>query len=152
MQVRQYVLTLPDELRRLAAFKPDVLTALARMFVEATFARYRARARREGIDDPQCGAVNFVQRFGSLNLHVHFHVVVLDGVFARPRARPGEGGGYRLGVGPPLPRRRHLAPAQGWRYGESLRTMRALPIACEPGVFPSKADFDAHLAAKAQGA
>jgi hypothetical protein len=24
--------------------------------------------------------------------------------------------------------------------------MRTLPIACEPGVFPSKADFDAHLA------
>ncbi|HEY6460905.1 MAG TPA: hypothetical protein VIY73_12165 [Polyangiaceae bacterium] len=25
--------------------------------------------------------------------------------------------------------------------------MRALPIACDPGVFSSKADFDAHLAA-----
>jgi hypothetical protein len=25
-------------------------------------------------------------------------------------------------------------------------TMRSLPIACEPGVFPSKADFDTHLA------
>jgi hypothetical protein len=81
--LRQYVLTLPYELRKLAAFKPDVLTALARIFVEAIFARYRARARREGIDDSQCGSVNFVQRFGSLNLHVHFHVVVLDGTFAR---------------------------------------------------------------------
>jgi hypothetical protein len=27
--------------------------------------------------------VTFVQRFGSLNLHVHFHVLVLDGVFTR---------------------------------------------------------------------
>src|SRR5881296_3539092 len=31
----------------------------------------------------QCGAVAFVQRFGSsLNLHPHVHVLVLDGVFA----------------------------------------------------------------------
>jgi hypothetical protein len=77
------VLTLPYELRKLAAFKADVLTALARIFVESTFATYRARAKKLGIDDPECGAVNFVQRFGSLNLHVHFHLLVLDGVFAR---------------------------------------------------------------------
>jgi Putative transposase/Transposase zinc-binding domain len=81
--VRQYVLSLPYELRRLAAFKADVLTALGRIFVEGIFATYRTRAKREGIDDGQCGSVTFVQRFGSLNLNVHFHVVVLDGVFAR---------------------------------------------------------------------
>jgi Putative transposase/Transposase zinc-binding domain len=81
--VRQYVLTLPYELRRLAAFKADVLTALARIFVEAVFARYRSRAGCDGIESPQCGSVNFVQRFGSLNLHVHFHLLALDGVFAR---------------------------------------------------------------------
>jgi hypothetical protein len=60
-----------------------VLTALARIFVEAVFASYRSRARRDGIEDPQCGSVNFVQRFGSLNLHAHFHLLALDGVFAR---------------------------------------------------------------------
>ena len=81
--VRQYVLTLPYELRRLAAFKADVLTAFARIFVEAVFARYRSRAGCDGIESPQCGSVNFVQRFGSLNLHVHFHLLALDGVFAR---------------------------------------------------------------------
>jgi hypothetical protein len=81
--VRQYVLTLPYELRKLAAFKADALTALARIFVESVFAVYRARARREGISLPQCGSATFIQRFGSLNLHVHFHVVVLDGVFTR---------------------------------------------------------------------
>ena len=74
---------LPYELRRLAAFKADVLTALARIFVEAVFARYRSRAGCDGIESPQCGSVNFVQRFGSLNLHVHFHLLALDGVFAR---------------------------------------------------------------------
>jgi hypothetical protein len=77
--VRQYVLSLPFELRALAAFKANVLGALARIFVSAIDARYRGRTRNTA-----CGAVTFVQRFGgSLNLNVHFHVVVLDGVFAR---------------------------------------------------------------------
>jgi hypothetical protein len=81
--VRQHVLTLPYELRKLVAFKADVLTAVARIFVESVFASYRARAKRAGIVQAQCGAVNFVQRFGSLNLHCHFHLVALDGVLAR---------------------------------------------------------------------
>jgi hypothetical protein len=81
--VRQYVLSLPYELRRLAAFKADVLTALGRIFVETIFASYRGRAKRGGVLDGQCGAINFVHRAGSMNLHVHFHVAVLDGVFVR---------------------------------------------------------------------
>jgi hypothetical protein len=81
--VRQYVLSLPFDLRRLAAFDPEVLTAFGRTFVDTIFASYRARAKRAGLEDMHCGAINFVQRFGgSLNLNVHFHVVVLDGVFA----------------------------------------------------------------------
>jgi len=51
--------------------------------VEAIFASYGTRAKRHGVADVQCGAINFVQRFGSLNLNVHFHVAVLDGVFTR---------------------------------------------------------------------
>jgi hypothetical protein len=82
--VRQYVLTLPYELRRLAAFKADVLTAIGRIAVEAIFASYRARAKRHGVADAQCGAINFVQRCGSsVNLNVHFHIALLDGVFTR---------------------------------------------------------------------
>ncbi len=82
--VRQWVLSLPFELRGLAAFDAKVLSALSRFFADALAVRYRACARREGIDASQGGAVTFVQRFGSsLNLHVHFHVTVLDGVFAR---------------------------------------------------------------------
>ena len=39
---------------------------------------------REGLGPSQTGAITFVQRFGSsLNLNVHLHVVVLDGVFVR---------------------------------------------------------------------
>ncbi len=82
--VRQFVLSLPFELRRLAAFKPAVLTALSRIFVEAVFAHYRARAKRAGNERTECGALTFVQRFGgSLNLNLHFHSVFMDGVFVR---------------------------------------------------------------------
>ena len=38
--VRQYVLSLPFELRALAAFKPEVLRAIARLFVESIFGLY----------------------------------------------------------------------------------------------------------------
>lgn len=38
--VRQHVLTLPYELRRLVDFKADVLTAVGRIFVESVFASY----------------------------------------------------------------------------------------------------------------
>ncbi len=82
--VRQFVLSLPFELRLLAAFKSDVLAALARIFVEVVFSHYRAHAKRDGTPEGQCGAVTFIQRFGgSLNLNVHFHTAFLDGVFTR---------------------------------------------------------------------
>jgi hypothetical protein len=52
--------------------------------VNAIFARARRRAKQVGLEGVQPGAVTFVQRFGSsLNLNVHFHVVVADGVFEK---------------------------------------------------------------------
>ena len=47
------------------------------VFIRAVFGRYRRMARDYGIDQTQCGAVTFVQRFGSdANLNLHFHVVL----------------------------------------------------------------------------
>jgi hypothetical protein len=67
---------------------------LARIFVDATFAAYRARAKQDGIDGAQCGAVLCVQRFGSLNLNVHFHTLV-----ARCRLRARRPRWHRLSPG-----------------------------------------------------
>ena len=79
--IRQYVLSLPYELRGLAATKPDVLTALGRIFAEEIA---RTTKRRTGIAGTETGAVSFPQRFGgSLNLHVHFHTLAVDGVFEK---------------------------------------------------------------------
>jgi len=96
--VRQYVLSLPWALRLLAAVRAPVLTALGRLFVDAIFASYQARARRRGLEGAKCGAINFVQRFGSsLNLNIHFHVVVVDGVWTR-----SPGGGVRFHAAVPV--------------------------------------------------
>ncbi len=48
------------------------------------FAHQRRLARRAGALAPRTGAITFVQRFGvALNLNVHFHCVIPDGVFVR---------------------------------------------------------------------
>jgi hypothetical protein len=91
------VLSLPFELRALAAFRADVLSALVRIFLEAVFARYRAWAKRERLGDAPTGAVTHIQRFGSsINLNVHAHSMLLDGVFTRD-----EKGRLRFHAAPP---------------------------------------------------
>ena len=43
----------------------------------------RRRARRDGVTDGRGGAVAIIQRFGGvLNLNVHVHALVMDGVFS----------------------------------------------------------------------
>ena len=72
-----------------------MLTALSAMFVEEIFRATGARRRGAKTDG---GAITFVQRFGgSLNLNVHFHVVVLDGTFERTVS------GARFRESPPPP-------------------------------------------------
>lgn len=83
--LRQWVLSLPFELRRLAAFRPDVVRAFSRLWAAVVCRRLRRRFRGVG----HGGAVDFVQRAGgSLNLNVHFHLVAFDGLF---RAARGDG-------------------------------------------------------------
>ncbi len=80
--VRQWVLSLPFELRRLAAFRADVTRALGRIFIEAVALEQK---RSAGIVSGRHAAANHTQRFGgSLNLNLHFHAVFADGVFAHP--------------------------------------------------------------------
>jgi hypothetical protein len=84
--IRQWVMSLPLELRGLAALKPDVLTALGRIFAEEIA---RTTKRLAAVPGAETGSVSFPQRFGgSLNLHVHFHTLAVDGVFEK---HPGGG-------------------------------------------------------------
>jgi hypothetical protein len=80
--VRQWVFTLPKRLRFLLAWRPKLISLALRLFLRALFAWQRRCARRQGVKDPLCGAVTMIQRFGSaLNLNLHFHTLVPDGVF-----------------------------------------------------------------------
>jgi len=93
--VRQWVLSLPFELRRLAAFRADVTRALGRIFIESVALQQK---RAAGITGGRHAAVNHTQRFGgSLNLNLHFHAVFADGVFAPD----GAGRIHFHGVAPP---------------------------------------------------
>ena len=86
---RQWVLSLPFELRALAALRPDVLRAVHRSFTKAVFAWQRRQAGVRGRHVAHGGAVTFVQRFGgSLNLNVHFHAVFVDGVYVATSEGP----------------------------------------------------------------
>jgi hypothetical protein len=94
--VRQWVLSLPHALRYRLAYDAALSSAVLGLFIRTVFAALRRRARERfgaSARDARCGAVSFVQRFGdALNLNVHFHSLVLDGVYLAgpdgPRFRP----------------------------------------------------------------
>ena len=86
--MRQWVLSVPHGLRYRMAYHADLLSSVMRIFSRVVFQSSRKRASEFGIPRGQCGAVTFVQRFGSaLNLHPHGHMICTDGVYA---ALPGE--------------------------------------------------------------
>ena len=80
---RQWVLSVPKRVRWHMRHKPDVVSGLLGIFlraVETTVARQSPGAAAGA----RFGAVAFVHRSGSyLNPHVHYHVLVTDGVFSR---------------------------------------------------------------------
>lgn len=89
--VRQWVLSLPFGLRYRLAHDRELTADVLRVFVRSIFASLRRRSRNSSsVNKPaHGGAVTFVQRFGgALNLNVHFHTLILDGVY-----RTTEGGG-----------------------------------------------------------
>ena len=93
VRVRQWVLSVPYELRLTLARDAVALSAVGRIFVEEIFRRQRDLAGFQGIEPHQVrgGAVQFPQRFGgSLTVNVHYHVVVADGVFVVERDADGE--------------------------------------------------------------
>ena len=85
---RQWVFTFPIPVRLALSRRPHLLTAALQACLRVLFSWQRRRLRRRGVEDPSCGAITFVQRFGSaLQLNVHFHVLVPDGGFDAHCAR-----------------------------------------------------------------
>jgi DNA-directed RNA polymerase subunit RPC12/RpoP len=82
--VRQWVLSLPFELRYRLAWDHRLCRAVLAVYTRALQGFYRRRASASCHRDGRTGTVTVIQRFGgALNLNVHFHTLALDGVFVR---------------------------------------------------------------------
>jgi Putative transposase len=80
--VRQWVLNLPYRLRYVLAWDHGLARAVLAVSVRVLLGFQRHRARRYGSRAGRSGSVTVIQRFGrGLNLNVHFHTLLLDGVF-----------------------------------------------------------------------
>lgn len=87
--VRQWVLTVPFRLRYRLAWDHDLCRAVAGIFGRVVMRALQQRATWRGVADGRSGAVMVIQRFGgALNLNLHFHALVLDGVFTRAGEDP----------------------------------------------------------------
>jgi hypothetical protein len=76
------VLSLPHRLRYRLAWDHDLCRRVTAVFLRAVFRLLKDHARAAGAEQPRAGAVAIIQRFGgALNLNVHIHALVLDGVF-----------------------------------------------------------------------
>ena len=80
--VRQWVLTMPYRLRYQLAWNHGLSRAVLRVYTRALGDVYTRGARARGIEGGQTGMVTALQRAGgALNMNLHFHTLVLDGVF-----------------------------------------------------------------------
>lgn len=77
------MLSLPIPLRYLLASHPELLSPVLGVINRAIFGLLIKKLGLKRME-AQAGGVTFVQRFGSaLNLNIHFHCLVLDGVYHR---------------------------------------------------------------------
>ena len=82
LPVRQWVLAVPKRMRYFLQRDADLQGAVLRLFLRAVESCLRAHSPGSG-PAARLGAVAFIHRFGSsLNAHLHFRCVVIDGVFA----------------------------------------------------------------------
>jgi hypothetical protein len=96
LPVRQWVLSLPRRLRYHLAHDPKALDSALHIFLDAI--EHSLRRRSGAGPKARAGAIAFIHRFGSaLNHHIHFHVIVINGVF-----EPDPEHGVRFIEAPPL--------------------------------------------------
>jgi hypothetical protein len=82
VRVRQWVLSLPFDLRIRLAFHHDLVLALIRLANEEIGRRYRDLALSAGLANPRGGSVTAIHRAsGDLRLNVHPHGLFLDGAY-----------------------------------------------------------------------
>lgn len=86
---RQFVTTMPHALRFWLATNRKLTSAVHQIVTAMILAYYEHKAEERGIKGAQSGGATFVQRFGSaLNLNVHFHTLVVEGVYSLSSGSP----------------------------------------------------------------
>jgi hypothetical protein len=86
---RHWVLSYPRIVRVALARDAKATTASASILMQEVFRWQRRQAKRAGLREARTGSVVFSQRFGSLlNLNIHHHAVVPDGVFTTGEDAP----------------------------------------------------------------
>lgn len=81
LPVRQWVLSVPKRIRYHLQHDPKLLNLALHIFLDVIEQALRRISPGAG-EDSRCGAVVFIHRFGALlNEHIHFHCVVVEGVF-----------------------------------------------------------------------
>jgi len=80
---RQWVFTLPFDLRYVLAWNADLRNAVHQALMRAIAKHYERDARSQGLEGPvQGAAISVAQRFSSdLKLNLHWHVLLADGVW-----------------------------------------------------------------------
>ena len=80
--VRQWVLTLPYRLRYRLAWDHGLTRAVLGVYARVLQDFCSRGAHQHGFAKGRTGMLTVIQRFGSgVNLNLHFHTLVLDGVF-----------------------------------------------------------------------
>lgn len=80
--VRQWVLSLPIDIRYRLAYDGELLSVVLAIFLRVVGGWYRKQVEPRDRAKTRSGSVTLAQRFGSsLNLNPHFHVLFLDGVY-----------------------------------------------------------------------
>jgi hypothetical protein len=125
--VRQFVLSVPYELRLLLASNSEVLSAIIRIVMRVVLSLYRERGREMGLGQAETGAVSFVQwAGGSLNAHAHLHAIVVDGVYSR---EPGGAPVFHFVEPPSAAELGRMVAAIGERVCKMLRRRGLLGVA-----------------------
>ena len=82
--VRQWVLSLPKRVRYFLYHNPKITSKVLRIFLDEIRKLLIQHFQTDSENRVKIGGISFIHRFGSsLNAHVHFHCVIIEGVFAK---------------------------------------------------------------------